>query len=149
MTPVTSPDHAPQTSAARWRSLRGAVVLTVLGTAVFMAGVVFVVGRADWWRGYAAATVAAALAASASLLPLWWGLRQGPAMLVQMFMVSTGLRAVVALGIAALAVGVGNYPVVPTFVLVMPYYVGLLAVETASLARGLKSANRRLPGSGN
>ena len=56
-----------------------------------------------------------------------------------MFMVSTAIRAVVALGIAALAVGVGNYPAIPTFALVMPYYLALLAVETAILARGPKS----------
>jgi hypothetical protein len=132
-------DQTPDATAARWRALRGAVAGTVLGTAVFLAGIVFVIGRPDWWRGYAAATVATVLAAGASLLPLAWGLRRGPGMLVQMFMVSTGLRAAVALGVAALAVGVGGYPVVPTFVLVMPYYLALLAVETASLARGSKS----------
>jgi hypothetical protein len=131
------PDDAA--AAARWRSLRGGVIGAVLGTAAFLAGVVFLAGRPDWWRGYVAATVATVLAAGASLVPLAWGLRRGPAMLVQMFMASTAIRAAVALGVAALAVGVGNYPAVPTFALVVPYYLALLAVETASLARGMKS----------
>ena len=133
------PPAAPAVAAARWRLLRNGVVAVVLGTAAFLAGVVFLVGRPDWWRGYAAATVATVLAAGASLVPLGWGVRRGPAMLVQMFMVATMLRAAVALGVAALAVGVGGYPAVPTFALVLPYYLALLAVESVSLARGLKS----------
>lgn len=132
---------SPDATDARWRSLRGAVLGTVLGTALFLAGVVFLVGRPEWWRGYTAATVATVLAAGTSLVPLAWGIRRGPGWLVQMFMVSTGVRAAVALGVAALAVGVGDYPAVPTFALVMPYYIALLAVETASLARGLKSGS--------
>ena len=130
---------AAAAAEARWRLLRNGVVVAVLGAAAFLAGIVFLVGRPDWWRGYVAATVAAVLAAGVSLVPLAWGIRRGPSMLVQMFMAATALRAAVALGVAALAVGVGGYPAVPTFALVLPYYLALLAVESVSLARGLKS----------
>lgn len=133
-----SADPAHDPSAARCRSLCGGVVGTVLGMALFLAGVMFVVGRPDWWRGYTAATVAIVLAAGASLVPLAWGIRRGAGMLVQMFMASTAIRAAVALGVAALAVGVGGYPAVPTFMLLVPYYLVLLAVETACLARSMR-----------
>ena len=112
------------------------VVGTVVGLAGFMAGALWLVDRADWWRGYVAATIATALAAGASLVPLAWGLHRGAAVMVQMFMASTAIRAAVALGISALAVGVGGYPAIPTFALLLPYYLGLLVVETACLARG-------------
>ena len=135
---MTHADPSSPASAARWRSLRAGVVVTVAGTALFLAGIMFVVGRADWWRGYTAATVAIVLAAGASLVPLAWGVRGG-AVLVQMFMASTAVRAAVALGVSALAVGVGHYPAVPTFMLLVPYYLALLAVETACLARFVKS----------
>lgn len=139
---MTHADPSSPASAARWRSLRAGVVVTVAGMALFLAGVMFVVGRADWWRGYTAATVAIVLAAGASLVPLAWGVRgseRGGAVLVQMFMASTAIRAAVALGVSALAVGVGHYPAVPTFMLLVPYYLALLAVETACLARSVKS----------
>jgi hypothetical protein len=97
-----------------------------------------VINRPEWWRGYLPATIAAALAAAASLVPLVVGLRRGGALLVQLFMWSSAVRGVVALGTCALAVGVGRYPALPTFVLVMPYYLALLGIETAILSRGLK-----------
>jgi hypothetical protein len=118
-----------------------AVVGGVIGTAAVLAALLVVVNRADWWRGYVAATVAVVLAAGASLVPLAWGLRRGGPAVVQTFMASSALRGAVALGVAALAVGVGRYPTLPTFVLVMPYYLVLLAVETACLARSVKPGN--------
>ena len=128
----------PNASQATPRQLVLGVLAGVLGTAVFLGGILFVVNRPDWWRGFAAASVAAFLAAGVSLVPLVIGVRRGGAAVVQMFMASTGLRAVVALGICALAGGVGKFPLVPTLALVIPYYLALLAVETACLARGLK-----------
>ena len=120
------------------RSLVLAVLGCIAGTAVVLAAVLFVVNRADWWRGYAAASIAAFLAAGASLVPLAVGVRRGGPAVVQMFMASTALRGVVAMGICALAVGVGGYPLIPTLALIIPYYLALLAIETACLSRGLK-----------
>ncbi len=136
------PPAPTRSPAAQWRSLWIGVTLAVIGAAAFLGAAVFLVGRADWWRGYVAATVAIVIAAGASLAPLAWGIRRGgPGLLVQMFMASTAIRGAVALGLAGLAVGVGNYPAVPTFTLLVPYYLALLLVEAASLARGLKSGS--------
>jgi hypothetical protein len=42
--------------------------------------------------------------------------------------------------VSALAVGVGKYPAVPTFAMLIPYYLALLAVEAACLARAARAA---------
>lgn len=136
-TPLISA-NLPATQSAR--SLVLASVATVLGTAAFLAGVMTVIDRSEWWRGYTAASIAAALATASSLVPLVIGMRRGGAMLVQMFMVSSALRGFIAIGICALAVGVGRFPSLPTFVLVVPYYLALLAIESLILSRGLKIA---------
>jgi hypothetical protein len=142
--PTAPPAAAPAAAAdpalvqARWRLLRNGVAGATLAAAVVLASVVFLVARPDWWRGYAAATVATMLAAAASLVPLSVGVRGNAAQLVRMFMAATGTRAAVAIGLCALAVGVGRYPAIPTFALLIPYYLALLAAESACLARGLK-----------
>jgi hypothetical protein len=140
---TTKPAYAPTPTdpalaQARWRLLRNGVVGATLAAAVVLAMVVFLVARPDWWRGYAAATVCTVLAAGASLVPLWVGVRGTAPQLVQMFMIATASRAAVAVGLSALAVGVGHYPTIPTFALLLPYYLALLAAETSCLARGLK-----------
>ena len=137
-TPTTPAQPAPPPPAALRTLVVGAVGGVVV-TAAVLAAVLVVVNRADWWRGYVAASVAAALATGASLVPLTYGLRKGGAAVVQMFMASSALRGAVAIGIAALAVGVGGYPALPTLGLVIPYYLALLAIETACLSRGIKS----------
>jgi hypothetical protein len=109
--------------------------------AAFLAGVMVLVDRAEWWRGYTAATVATVLAAGTSLVPLAFGIRRGGPALVQMFMVSSATRAAIAIGLTALAVAVGRYPALPTFALLIPYYLVLLAIETACLARGSKAGS--------
>jgi hypothetical protein len=137
--PTTPPTPTePALAQARWRLLRNGVGGATAAAAVFLAAVVFLAARPDWWRGYAAATVATVIAAAASLVPLWIGVRGSAAQLVQMFMLATGARAAVAMGLSALAVGVGHYPAIPTFALLLPYYLALLAAETACLTRGLK-----------
>ena len=143
-TPSMTRDPAPPdaaSAAARWRLMRTAVVGSVLGLAGFLAGVMVLVDRTEWWRGYTAATVATLLAAGTSLVPLAYGIRKGGPVLVQMFMVSSAARAGIAIGLSALAVAVGRYPAIPTFAMLIPYYVVLLAVESACLTRGLKAGN--------
>jgi hypothetical protein len=136
----TLASHSPETPGQSPRALVFAAVGTVIGTAAFLAGVMVVVNRAEWWRGYTAASIAAALAAASSLVPLVIGVKRGGALLVQMFMMSSALRGFIAIGSCALAVGVGRYPALPTFVLVIPYYLALLAIESLMLSRGLKVA---------
>ena len=128
----------PAIALARWRLLRNGVVFGTVATAIFLAAAVFLVARPDWWRGYAAASVATVIAAAASLVPLWIGVRSTPQQFILMVMASSAARALFAIGLAALAVGVGRYPAVSTLLLLVPYYLALLAVETACLAKGLK-----------
>jgi hypothetical protein len=130
-TPATPSFDAP---TAR-RALTRTVVSTILGTAAALACVTFLVARPDWWRGYTAATIASALAAGLSLIPLHKGLSKGFSAFIPAVMVATGVRTAVAVGGCVLAVLAGNYPPVPTFVLMMPYYLALLAAETAFLVK--------------
>jgi hypothetical protein len=128
----------PALALARWRVLRNGVVFGTVAAAVLLAAAVFLSGKPDWWRGYVAASVATTIAAAASLVPLWIGVRGAPQQLILMVMVSSGARAFFGLGLAALAVGVGNYPAVPTLMLMIPYYLALLGSESVCLAKGLK-----------
>lgn len=121
-------------TAAR-RSLVRGVVTAIVGCAAALAAVLFLVNRGDWWKGYAAATVASALAAGLSLIPLLKGLNKGFSAFVPAVMAATGVRTLVALGGCVLAVVAGHYPAVPTLMLMMPYYAVLLGVETTSLVK--------------
>jgi len=139
--PATQPAVTPTDPAlamARWKLLRSGVVFGTVAAAVVLAAGVFLAGKPDWWRGYIAASVATAIAAAASLVPLWVGVRGAGQQLILMVMVSSAARAVFGLGLAALAVAVGRYPAVPTLALMVPYYLALLGTETACLAKGLK-----------
>ena len=100
---------------SNWPAFLLAVVGTVVGIAAFLGCVMVVVNRVEWWRGYVAASIAAALATAASLVPLVIGIRRGGALLVQMFQISSAVRGFITIGICALAVGVGRYPSLPTF----------------------------------
>lgn len=132
---VTNTTTGEFDAAVARRGLVRGVVTAILGTAAVLAGVLFLVNSADWWKGYAAATVASALAAGLSLIPLLKGLNKGFAGLVPAVMAATGLRTAVAIGGCVLAVVAGKYPATPTLILVMPYYVALLGVETTSLVK--------------
>ena len=135
--PVAPPTD-PALALARWRLLKSGVVFGTIATAIVLAAVVFLARRPDWWLGYVAASVATAIAAAASLVPLYMGVRGNGQQLILMVMVSSSARAFFGLGLAALAVGVGRYPAIPTLTLMIPYYLALLATETACLAKGLK-----------
>jgi len=129
----------PTTDASlAWRQLLAGVATAMIGTAAVLAALMFFVAQDDWWRGYLAATLANVLAAGASLVPLRIGLTKSHAAVMSAFMVSTGVRAVLALGVATFAVAVGKYPALPTLLLVVPYYFALLGVETWILVRTLR-----------
>ena len=132
---VTTPSGNDIDAATARRGLTRSVVLTMAGTAAALACLLVLVGRADWWRGYAAATVASALAAGLSLIPLFRGIDKGFSSLVPAVMAATGVRTAVTVGGCVLAVMAGKYPPVPTFILMMPYYLALLGAETAFLVK--------------
>lgn len=133
---MTAPASSPTfDGSAVLRRLVRNVTLTIVTCAVVIAALIFLAGRADWWSGFLAATIASVLAAAASMVPLSIGLKRGYLGLIGGFMGASAVRFVVGLGLAAFAVGVGGYPKVPTFILVMPYYLATLAVESYSLTR--------------
>jgi hypothetical protein len=131
---TTTTVHEFDAAAAR-RGLTRRVVTAIVVTAAALACVVFLAGQADWWRGYAAATVASALAAGLSLIPLHRGLDKGFSALVPAVMAATGVRTLVVVGGCLLAVVAGRYPAAPTLILMLPYYLALLGVETAFLVK--------------
>lgn len=138
MQPIATPTNTTTgefDAAAARRSLMRAVVTAIVGCAAALAAVLLLVNRGDWWKGYAAATIASALAAGLSLIPLLKGLNKGFSGFVPAVMVATGVRTLVAVGGCMLAVIAGKYPAVPTFMLMMPYYMVLLGVETTSLVK--------------
>jgi hypothetical protein len=127
---------ATANGAALVRILAASLVLT----AAAIAGVLLLVNRDDWWRGFFAAGVIAVLSAMLTVPPLIWSLRGGAQRMVVGYFVSAALRALLSLGGCVLAVEVGNYPPAATLVLMVPFYFALLAVESAFVARRLWSA---------
>ena len=115
-----------------------AVASAFVVTALLLLGILVLIGDANLWRGFAAATVATLLAGVVTVPILAWGMRVGPArpdLAAGAFMITAGVRAVVALGVAGLAVAQGGYPKTQTLLLVVPYYFALLAAETFVLVR--------------
>ena len=125
---------APGTTSAAVRAVISAYVVTAL----LLLGVVTLIGNADWWRGFAAATVVTLMAAVATVPIIAWAMRTAATradLAGGAFLVAAGLRAGIALGAAMLAVRQGGYPKAPTLLLVVPYYFALLFAETYVLAR--------------
>lgn len=121
-------------------SLIRAVALACVLCAVLVACALTLVGRADWWRGFAAATVVTVMATVASVPIIAWSLRVGAQradLATAAFFVAAAVRAGVSLGAALVAVRAGDYPKAPTLLLVVPYYFALLAAETFVLVRVL------------
>lgn len=115
-----------------------AVAVACVVTALLVAGVLVLSGTGDWWRGFAAATVATLMACVATVPIIAWGMRVAPArpeLATGAFFIAAGSRALIALGAAMLAVHQGGYPKTQTLLLVVPYYFALLAAETVVLVR--------------
>jgi hypothetical protein len=122
-------------TAAVVRAVAAAYVIA----AALIAGALVLNGDAAWWRGYAAATIATLMAGVATIPIIAWGMRVAaaarPELATGAFFVAAGVRAVIALGAAMLAIRQGGYPKTPTLLLVVPYYFALLAAETVVLVR--------------
>ena len=144
---TTTPDNLPEPrktpliSAAEASRLVGAVVATLAGTAAALAGLVVLADRPAWWRGLTAAAVASALASGVSLVPLVWGLRHSLYGAVAGYFIAMGLRAGVSLAACLVAVHAGRYPEAPTFLMMVAFYFGVLAVESVWVARATYRAD--------
>ena len=135
---VDSGDHVMPAAAPPLVTAARAVAAAYVLAALLLAGGLVLVGRAEWWRGFAAATIATLMACVATVPVIAWGLRVArarPDFAAAAFLTSAGVRAAVALGGAMIAVRVGGYPKAQTLLLVVPYYFALLAAETLVLVR--------------
>ena len=121
--------HAPAAPAVALALIRS-TALALLGAAAALALVLVLVNRLDWWKGMLAAAVVTILSAAASVPPLVWGLRRGVYHATAGSFAAMGLRAVVALGGAVLAVKAGGYPAAPTMLLMVVFYFAVLAAES-------------------
>ena len=140
LAPALAPD------IAQTRARRAAVALVVLVAAawVITAGAVALVlvllsrraDAGDWWLGLLAAGTASLLAAGASAGPILVGLGRGSLdSAVVGYFVALGVRAVVSLAGCAVAVYAGGYPRTATFLLMVPFYLAILAAETYVVGR--------------
>ena len=109
-------------------------------TALFLAGLLLLVNRSEWWNGLLPAMVIAVLATLASAAPVCWGLRHGITQAVAGCFMTAGLRMVASLAGGLLAVLVGHYPAVPTLILMVVFYFALLAAETTIVVKAIWSA---------
>lgn len=120
--------------------LLAVVALALLATAAVLAGVLTLVNRADWWRGFAAASIASLLGAAAAVVPVLLTLRRSMQALVAGHFASALLRAAVSLGACLLAVHAGDWPRRPTLLLMVPYYFAGMAAEATLVGRHLWNA---------
>jgi hypothetical protein len=113
------------------------IATTLAITAAILVALVFLLDRPTWWKGLAGATVISAASALVSLPPLAIGLSRSLNGALAGLVVSTVLRAMVAIGGAVAAVKASSYPPVPTLTLMLVFYVALLAAESYVMATAL------------
>ena len=123
------PNDAPAAPPVAFPLIR-TTLLAMLGAAAALALVLVLVNRVEWWQGLLAAGIVTILSAAASVPPLVWGLRRGVYHATAGSFAAMGLRAVVALGGAVLAVKAGGYPAAPTMLLMVVFYFAVLAAES-------------------
>jgi hypothetical protein len=123
------------------RQLIMAAGAAVFGTAAMLALLLSLVNHPDWWQGLLAATMVALLTAAVSLPPLAIGLQRGLTGAVSGFFIAAGAKVLVSIGSGCLAILAGGYPALPTMVLIVVYYLALLAVQSAIIARAIWSTS--------
>lgn len=117
------------------RALVRWIAIAMVGTAVIVSAILALLGRADWWQGFAAATVLSVLAAGASIAAMRVGLGFGIAGAIGGHFVGAGMRFLIVLGGGLILLWAGEYPALPTLVLAVPYYLATLAAEVVAMAR--------------
>jgi len=115
-----------------------ALLATLVLTAALLSGVLVLVNSANAWRGLLPAVVVATISAAVSLVPLALGIRSTkPERVMGAFILAGMVRMVVTLGGGMLAVSVGGYPLQATMLLLVAFYVAVLAVEATLLGKFL------------
>lgn len=142
MTTMADTAHPLQAEPANRAAARPPVLPLLLRTTalafvaatVAMALVLVLVNKIDWWKGLLAAAVVTIFSAAASVMPLTWGLRRGLYHATAGSFAAMGVRAVVSLGGAMLAVKALGYPAAPTLLLMVVFYFAVLAAESYVIA---------------
>lgn len=106
----------------------GMVVVWALLAAVWL-----LTGAGAWGPGVLAGGVAVAGALLVSVPVVMSGASAGPRRGPIRLLVAGVVRLIVALALALLAVGVGKYPPVPTFLTLIPLYMVVMALETRQI----------------
>ena len=131
---ATTPSAPPSPVQALTRAVITALVVTAFGlTALLLLAL-----RGDWWRAFFAASVLSVVAAAASVPVVAWGMKFGlrrPEILTATYLAAAFVRAIISLGGAVAAILLADYPKVPTLMMVVPYYLSILAAETLVVAK--------------
>ncbi|HEV7301345.1 MAG TPA: hypothetical protein VGN72_18425 [Tepidisphaeraceae bacterium] len=114
--------------------LAGVVFGTIVLTAIALAGIIVAMDRPDWWAPFTVATGVIVVAAVLSIVPIVLTLGRGPAASAIAHVIATGVRVVVSLGGCFLIVKMRGLPLTPTLLLMVPYYLTVLAAESTMLA---------------
>src|SRR5687768_9241917 len=108
-------------AAAATRALVRAAGAALAATAVLTAIVLALLGRPDFWQGFAAASVLSVLAAAASIGILPLGLAFGVQGAMAGHFGGVLVRLLIVLGGGLMLVWAGGYPAA-TLILCVPYY---------------------------
>lgn len=139
MTDIRSSSTEPQ--ANHLAAVAKRLPFTAAGALAVAAGILacllVLINKPDWWRGFLAAGVVSVLATAISLVPLLWGLKRDLHKAAAGFLAATGLRMMISLGGCTLAVLVGGFSAVPTMLLMMGFYLTVLAAEVLLLSSAI------------
>ena len=138
------PPARPAVNAvAATRALARAAAVALVVTAAMLAVVLALLGRADFWQGFAAATVLSVLAAAASIGVMRLGLAFGVQGAMAGHFGGVLVRLLIVLGGGLMLVWAGGYPAA-TLILCVPYYFATLGAEVVAMVTFFRSMESNL-----
>jgi hypothetical protein len=138
-----SPAGPAVNAAAATRALVRAALVALAVTAAMIAIVLALLGRADYWQGFAAASVLSALAAGASVGAMRLGLAYGVQGAMAGHFGGVLVRLLIVLGGGLMLVWAGGYPAA-TLILCVPYYFATLGAEVVAMVTFFRSMEHNL-----
>lgn len=131
----------PTVSPTLVRRMPVVVGLTLIGTAVVIAGLVLATQNTHWWRPYAGATGIATLGAIASIVIIVRSAGKPADYVVTMIMALSAVRMFISLfGLLILVMGL-KMLAEPTAFMICGFYMTTLLVESLLVSRSLKAGN--------
>lgn len=134
---MTSKDQSLDPRVAKEFPAKVAVAFAI--TTIVVVGILAIVNKSDWWRGFLPAMVISALATLLSVLIIRQGLKLELGKAVAAYFGGVGTRFFVSLIAGFVAVKIGGYPPVPTLLLMVAFYVAILVAETMAMVKALGS----------